>query len=177
MSEFKSLVAKVKKAADDVRGQIQALDEEIAVLEEQRRIINNAPVSKADFMDYVREDIRRRSARLPYVLKQKWARDGQYNNFVRLERYFTNGDLQPIPYINGEVPTPGVNLDPDAFYWYFGGLIIERFEQAIEGLDWPEDTMPVLHRRQRLEDLDAKIQELLSRRDELAADLQSVAVE
>lgn len=176
MSEFKSLLAKVKKAADDVRSQIQALDVEIEAFDKQRSAINNAPVSKADFMAYLREDICRRSAHLPHVLKTKWARDGQFSNFVRLERVYSNGGLQPFPYINGEVPVTAVNLDPAAFYWYFGEMVAERFEQAIEGLDWPEDATPVDQRRQQIEEIDSNLEGLMSRRDALAADLLGLVV-
>jgi hypothetical protein len=169
------LVAKVVTAADAVRSQIRALDDEIAGLQDQRRKITDAPVSKADFMEYVREDIRRRAKLFPRMLKIKWAERSQYNNFEKLERMFDGHarGLQPFPYISGDLEKEGVDLEPAGFYWYFGDLIEERFEQAIEGLDWPADAMSVSERRQRIEELDSRTKDLIERRDVLTAQLKS----
>jgi hypothetical protein len=168
------LVAQVVSAADAVRSQIRALDDEISGLQQQRRKITDAPVSKADFMEYVREDISRRAKLFPRMLKVKWADRMPFNNFEKLERMHDGHarGLQPFPYISGDLEKEGVDLEPSGFYWYFGDLIVERFEQAIEGLDWPADAIAVSERRQRIEELDSRTKDLIDRRDVLTAQLK-----
>jgi chorismate mutase len=168
------LVAKVVTAADAVRSQIRTLDEEIKGLHEQRQTITAHPVSKADFMEYVREDIRRRSKVYPMMIKKKWGDKQPFNNFDKLER--TNGGhgegLQGFPYLNWDLENMEFKLEPAAFYWYFSEVIQERFELAIQDFDWPAESMPVAERRQRIEAIDAQISDLISRRDGLKGQLK-----
>jgi hypothetical protein len=168
------LVAQVRTAADAVRSQIQTLDDEIKGLHEQRRAITEPPVSKADFMEYVREDIRRRSKVYPMMIKKKWGNKQPFNNFERLER--TNdghGDgLQGFPYLNWDLENMEFRQEPAAFYWYFAEVIKERFELAIQDFDWPTEAMPVAERRQRTEEIDTQISDLIGRRDGLKGQLK-----
>lgn len=175
-NEFKALVAKVKKSADDVRSKIQSLDAEIAALNEARKAIDDAPVSKNDYMEYLRADIARMAARMPQAIKEKWARDGDFRKYGMLERIHSRSGSQPIPYINGETHGTSVELGPSAFYWYFGDLIAERFDQVLEEVDWPQDAMPVVDRRKRVAEIDSKIDELSRRRSILESNLRSVSV-
>jgi hypothetical protein len=176
MSDFKALVAEMKKSAADVRSKIKALDVEIEALNEERRAINAAPVSKADFMEYLRSDIQRRAARMPLLLAQNLTRSGESRNFENLERIDSRAGKQDIPYINGDSPVDHVTLGDPAFFWYFGDLIAERFEQVVDGLSWPADAMPVTQRRQRIKEIDSKIGSLTAQRNMLEMDLRSVVV-
>lgn len=168
------LVAKVINAADAVRAQIQSLDDEINGLYEQRKSITERPVSKSDFMEYVREDIRRRSKVYPLLIKKKWGDKAPFNNFEMLERKHRGhgAGLQNFPYLNWDLDLMDFKLEPAAFYWYFSEVIQERFELAIQDFKWPENAMPAAERRQRMEAIDAQISGLLSRRDALKAQLR-----
>lgn len=177
MSEVKSLLAKIGKAANEVIAKIRVLDAQIESLVAERSEIADAPLAKGDLMEYVREDIKRRAASFPSRLKMKWARDGRHLNFVNHERAFSGGSIQPIPYLDGEVSNPGIIFRPDAFFWLFGDLIEKRFEDAIADLYWPEPGLPLADRRIELEKLDEKIEQLESERDELAEELQGVVAE
>jgi septal ring factor EnvC (AmiA/AmiB activator) len=176
MSDFKALVAEMKKSAADVRSKIKALDAEIEELNEERQAINAAPVSKADFMEYLRSDIQRRAARMPQLLQQTFAQREKSRNFEILERIDSRGGKQDVPYINGDSPVDHVTLGDHAFFWYFGDLIAERFEQVADGLSWPADAMPVAQRRQRIKEIDSKIGSLSAQRNMLEMDLRSVVV-
>lgn len=175
-NEFKALVAKVKKSAEEVRSKIQTLDAEIAALNETRKAINDAPVSKSDYMEYLRADIARMAARMPLVIKEKWARDGSFQKYEMLERIHSRSGSLPIPYINGETHGTSVELGPSAFYWYFGDLIAERFDRVLDEVEWPQDAMPVADRRKRIAEIDSKIDELSRRRNMLESNLRGVSV-
>lgn len=169
------LVAEVVTAAGAVRSQIQTLDDEIKGLHEQRQSITGLPVSKSDFMEYVREDIRRRSKVYPMMIKKKWGNKAPFNSFEQLERVSGGHGvgLQGFPYLNWDLESMEFKLEPAAFYWYFSEVIQERFELAIQDFNWPTETMPVAERRQRIEAIDAQISDLISRRDVLKAQLRS----
>lgn len=177
MSEIKSLLSQISMAANEVVAKIQSLDAQIEELSGQRNEIVNAPLSKSDLMEYVREDVKRRAALYPSFLKTKWARQGQHLDFANHERVFKVGSAQPIPYLDGEYAMPGIAFRPDAFYWIFGELIEKRFEAALGSLPWPAAGLPLADRRAAIESLDAQIDALTNERDGLAAELQSVLAE
>lgn len=177
MSEFKSLLAQMGKAANDVVGKIRALDAQIEQLNVKRGELSDAPLAKSDFMEYVREDIRRRASSFPTRLKIKWARDLRHLHFSVWERTFQSGTDQMIPYLDGDVCNPGIHFKPDAFYWLFGDLIATRFEAAVDALPWPTPGLPIAERRIEIEKLEQQIEALESERDELASELQGVVVD
>ncbi|QLQ03232.1 MAG: hypothetical protein HZY77_10990 [Thiobacillus sp.] len=177
MSEIKSLLAQMGKAANEVVAKIRGLDEQIDALVTKRNEIADAPLAKSDLMEYVREDIKRRAESFPTRLKMKWARDGRHLNFINHERVLSGGGVQMIPYLDGEVANPGIAFKPDAFFWMFGELIEKRFEDAINNLYWPDPGLPLADRRGALEKLNAEIDALQAERDELAEELQGVVVE
>ncbi len=169
------LVAKVIDAAGKVQEKIRELDGEIEALRNLRRSITEPLVSKADFMDYVREDISRRANRFPKMLKVRWANKHEFNVFDKMERLYGGaaGGLQAIPYLSGDIEKMDTALEAPAFFWFFGGLIEERFAEAINDLPWPEDSMPVAERRERIREIDAEIGELTRRREGLQAQLKA----
>lgn len=169
------LVAKVIDAAGAVREEIRKLDGEIEALQSLRRTITEPNVSKSDFMDYVREDIKRRGARFPIQLQVKWAKKNEFNIFDRMERMYCGhaGGLQPIPYLSGDIEKMDTGLEPAAFFWFFGELVEERFAEAINDLPWPEDVMSVIERRERIKEIDAEINQVSIRRDDLRTQLKT----
>ncbi len=170
-----SLVSKVAQAVEAVRAKIASLDGEIDTLTQARAAIMAPPVSKQDFMEYVREDIRRRSKIFPRMMKVKWANKHPFNNFEKLERLMGGaaGGLQAFPYFTGDLMDEGIKLEPTSFFWYFGDVIEERFEQAIEDFDWPADAMPISERRTRIQEIDSQIANLTARRDLMKSKLRS----
>lgn len=165
----------VQKAAGAVLAEIKKADEEISQLEAERTLLTEAPVSRDDFMDYVRSDIERRGAAYKQALgrwKNKWFQ----NIFSRLERAKQNGHPQGIPYLNAEQPNDFAEMTPAAIYWLFGEQIAERFGDALDVLPWPDNAVPVAERRARIAILDAEISRLIDHRDELAAELSAVGM-
>lgn len=170
-TEVKGLLSKLRSAAEAIKAQIHEADNQIAALNEQRRALINAPVSKDDFMGYVRADIQRRAEGYQHRLR-KWARKYDFPlKFAQLERDHIAGGLQPFPYLDGETPFNNAELDPGAVFWHFGELIAENFSVALDGLEWPEDELPVADRRRQILEIDAEIERLNAQRDGLAKDL------
>jgi uncharacterized coiled-coil protein SlyX len=175
-SGINPLVAEVIAAANGVRSQIRALDDEVATLQKQRQDLIDPPISRADFMEYVREDISRQSKVFPAMLKTKFGNGRPFgNNFEKLERVYAGHGkgLQAFPYFNWSLDDLGFKLEPAAFYWYFTELIQERFELAIQDFDWPTESMPVAERRERIKKIDAQISDLTARRRVLQGQLMS----
>lgn len=171
MSEIAKLVNQVKQAADKIVERIQEIDGEILQLDNARAGLENAPISKNDLMEYVREDIKRRGTFYTSRLRMKWARDGRHIDYGHHEQVFKDGGIQGIPYLDGEVANSGVAFRPDAFYWLFGDLIAARFEKALDTIKWPEPGLPLNERRIKIQEIDAKIEALTEERDRLAGEL------
>lgn len=170
-TNVKTLLSQLRGAADAIKAQIHEADAQLAVLNEERSALVNAPVSKNDLMEYVRADIGRRGASFPQRLAL-WARKANFPpRFVHLERLHAKEGTHTIPYLDGNAPYGGETLDPAAMYWHFGDLIAERFSVAMDSLQWPDDTVPVAERRARIGKIDAQIQELETKRNGLAKDL------
>lgn len=172
-AEVKGLLSQLRAAADAIKAQIHEADAQIAALNEQRRALTNAPVSKTDFMSYVRADIERRAVSYQQRMKH-WARKNNFPfSFAQLERVHTLENLQPFPYLDGETPHNMGELDPGALYWHFGELIAERFDLALDYFEWPGDSVSVADRRRQIAEIDAKLIAISAKRDELANDLIS----
>ncbi|KAB2928805.1 MAG: hypothetical protein F9K30_00215 [Dechloromonas sp.] len=182
MSELTNILGKLKKVAESVKTEIQALDEQINQLNHERQALIDAPVSRADYAAYVKADISRRCG--PFLNQlRRFARGGKTSganlnlSFGALERVHNAGQSQQFPYMNGDECFDGFNISPGAFYWYFGDLIAERFMDAMDTAHaWQEGGMPIDERRKRIAEIDQQMDELISKRDELASQLTSAGI-
>lgn len=180
-TDVKGLLSQLRTAAEAIKAQIREADDQVAALTEQRRALTEAPVSKADIMEYVRADIQRRAASyLPRL--ERWARKSAFplgfsfaqlerTHVAKLERTHVAQSFQNFPYLDGETSHNFGAIEPCALYWHFGGLIAERFSIALDTFDLPGDTVPVADRRRLIAEIDAKLQAINARRDSLASDL------
>jgi len=172
-TEVKGLLSQLRTAAEGIKAQIHEADQQIAMLTAQRSVLANATVSKEDVMVYVRADIQRRAVSYQYQLKKFTQKNDSLFTFAKLEREHVKQNLQPFPYLDGEIPNPFAELSPGALYWHFGDLIAERFNVALDCYEWPVDSISVADRRLQLREIDKKLQEIDAKRDELANDLIS----
>lgn len=182
MSELSSILTELKKAAESVKTDIQTLDEQIHALNVEREGLMNSPVSREDFAAYVKADLAKRGELFQHRIKQFAAHKGRGNakldsSFVALERVFQAGRLQNFPFMNGEDCFDGFGLSADAFFFYFGDLIAERFVAGLDVVhDWPQGGIPVADLRKRIAEIDHELDTLLRRRDDLASQLLSVGM-
>lgn len=175
--KVKELFAQLRSAANGVKAQIHELDDQIFALTEQRRALTDAPVSKADIMEYVRADIQRRAANYQWRLKKMADEGGLSISFSNLERRHVKGEHQPFPYLDGN-PMHGDfhNIEPHGIFWNFGNLIAEQFAVALDKVECAADTVPVADRRRMIAEIDAKLEKLNAEQDGLAGDLISSGV-
>ena len=169
MGKLDSLISQVRDAAKELKAKIAELDEQIAAAHHQRGLITAARVSKADFMAYIAEDIRRRGQ--SFARKIRYEAERGVHEYGRLEQIMRadNGSLS-YPYLTGQFGIP-VAITDDAMYWYFADLMVKRLADALDTLDWPEDAMPAVERKAALDKLDTEIKQLNQARDELASQL------
>ena len=181
MSELASILGKLKKVAESVKGEIQALDVQIETLNQKRQELMDAPVSRDDYVTYVNADIAKRGE--PFLNRMRQFASGKgrgsakmSQSFAPLERGLQAG-FHPFPFMNGEDYFDGFNLSPEAFYWYFGDLIANRFMAALDAVhNWDEGGMPIAERRTRIAEIDRQLEELVDKRDTLASQLISVGI-
>ena len=139
-------------------------------------------VSRDEYAAYVKADIAKRGELFVHRIKG-FARHNARGSarldtsFVALEKALNSSRLQGIPFMNGEDCFDGFNPTPEAFYWYFGDLIAERFMAALDMVhDWSEGGLPIADRRKRIAEIDQEIETLIERRDGLIGQLNSVGI-
>lgn len=171
------LIEKVKAATAALKQEIQSLDSEIAELERRREDVNSAPLSKADVMAYVRGEIARRGEFYRDRIRMNFKRRASESlAFGRLESIRNAGRAIDFPFATGEFDLEGAELKPYALFWYFGDLIADRFSLALDVLDWPQDSLPVADRRKAMDEIDSRVDDLVTKRDALANDLNRLGV-
>jgi len=172
-AKVKGLLAQLRDAANAIKAQIHEADAQIAALEEQRRALTDAPVSKADLVDYIRADIQRRADNYQWRI-DKWAREGGFPvSFIALERNHAQGKPQPFPYWDGNPHHDVHNIELHGMYHLFGDLLAERFLVALDKLGYADGLVPVADRRRQIAEIDAELKALNAKRDGLANDLIS----
>ena len=177
-AKVKGLLAQLRDAANAIKAQIHEADDQIAALTAQRRALTDAPVSKADLMEYALADIQRRAANYQFKV-ERWARDTWPISFANLERRHVEGKQQPFPYLDGDPIHDGGNIshmESAGIFWNFGELFAVRFAMALNKLEFPTEAVPAVDRRRQIAEIDAKLKELNAKRDGLANDLISSGV-
>lgn len=170
MSTINKLLGQLRDAAQTLRGQIAAIDSEIATLNEERRQLNNEPLTKADFAEYVKTDIARLAEQYPRRLNSQFSMSN-HARFVSLERKQQDGQPLGLAYLTGEMFAPSAKPEAYALYWLFGEQIVERFMDALDSQPWPETATPIAERRDRIAAIDERLAELGTQRNELAGEM------
>lgn len=182
MSKFAALLVELNKATESVKAEIGALDEQISTLNRERQSLMDSPVSREDFAAYMKADLARRGELFQMRIQQFATHAGRghaklTSSFVTLERAFQRGQSQNFPFMNGEDCFDGFQPSADAFYYYFGDLIAERFMAGLDAVhNWPQGGLPVADIRKRIAEIDGELDDLVTRRDDLARQLLSVGV-
>lgn len=166
MGSLKTKISDIKAAILDLKGQVAELDARIADAQQRRHRITSAAVSMADFIGYLREDIRRKGERFGNQLMRQSA--SLPREYPRLENMINQGIA--FPYLNGDRAI-SVEITDGAMFFYFGDLMAQRIADAFNGLDWPDGVMPVAERKQLVTSIDAEINELRVERGMLADQL------
>ncbi|TAN53844.1 MAG: hypothetical protein EPN21_00495 [Methylococcaceae bacterium] len=169
MADIKQLLDQLNSSVRELVSQIHDLDDQIDAKQRERDQVINAPLSKADYLSFVGEDIDRIAR--PFVEQLRRAVKSQPQDMIRLRRMVDSEDGMRIPWFSAGY-FPPIEIAPTAVCWYFGDLIKQRIADALDGQDWPHDAMPVAERLKLTAQLEVEIEELNRQRDALAAQLE-----
>jgi hypothetical protein len=167
MNKINDLLGQVETAAKQLLDTIQDLDARIAKLQEKRRRIGEAAVSKADFLRYIEKALDKNAKNIGPNLAHQ---------FEKVDRsYFALENAQiNIPFLTGAIYP--VVITEEAAYWYLKPIIMARMEELAGNLDFPADAVPVDERRRLVEAVDVEIKQLISERNSLAVQMEAAGI-
>ncbi len=173
MANIKEARSLLQAAAAELRKKIRDLDEAIVKVHQQRNEVTGAPISKAEYIEYIKTDMQRMAK--PFVNNITRHFKNKPHAFGSLEAMQSANGLG-IQYLRGEFG-PGVEvIDTSAFYFYFGDLVTERLSEILDQFEWSEDAIPVVDRPALLAKYDKEIAKLTAERDDLAKELLSAGL-
>lgn len=168
MTELTKALSNLRDAALELTGELGRLDQRIADLHSERDAITSAPVTRDDFLDYVRADIIKRSTRFAVELKRNI---GTINkSFSVMERIACNDEYSlPIRYLS-PLGVP-VDATEGALCLYLEDAIIAGVSRVIDTSPWPENAISAAGRNDKVALIDVEIEKLTVQRDGLAQQL------
>lgn len=168
MSELNKALSQLRQAAGQLTQEVAGLDRRIADLHAKRDALTSAPVTRADFLEYIRADLRKRTRQFSYRLST--GLENVNKSFSSLER--TKDDpaqLIRLPYL--AEPHLPVDVTEAAMFFYFEDAIIAGISRQIDAMPWSENAQSVNGRSEAVAKLDAQIAALEKERDALANEL------
>lgn len=172
--KFGKLHQQIVKAANELRAQIADIDARLDLLQNDRKILLNGVINKADYLEILRRDIRRQSA--PYVrqIEKALSRNG-YTTMANMQALDEKGHAPGIPYLTGDGLTTHI-ASREAMLYLFEDQIMQRMTDILDGMKWPEDTAPMEQRSKMLEAMDDQIVEILQQRDALVEEMDAAGI-
>lgn len=166
-----ALLKQANEAAREMVAIVQGHDARIAELYEKRQAIGQAPVTKAEFMDYLGAHFDGKADRVAKTIAH--ALEKVDLSFFAREM----GSGMGILFLTSERNVPSVMTD-DAAYWLLKPLLLQRVEECAAGLGFadPADAIPLEKRRAKIAEIDEEIASLRSQRADLASKLQTVGM-
>lgn len=169
-NKLKGLLRQINDAANEVVSAIQNLDARIANLQEQRQRIGDAPVSRADFLEYIGHELDRQAVNIEANLVR--ALGGIDRSFFALENRRIS-----VLFLTTSRTSPDV-ITEEACFWYLKPVIMARMAELAESMDFAPaaELVPIETRRAMIAEIDAEIDKLRAERDELAAQLEATGI-
>ncbi|MDP2829203.1 MAG: hypothetical protein Q8O37_11425 [Sulfuricellaceae bacterium] len=170
MAKADSLIEQIKKAAKELKAKVAEIDTSIDIAQVELASVKDARITRAEFMELVKEDIRRKGLLFASGLKQETAKrlgTSYFSHDAAMKR--PDWSLS-IPYLTGMHGVP-VEVVDGALYWYFPDIISARFEVAISDMDWPDSDMPTAAKRELIRSIEGRIKALRTERDTLTDEL------
>lgn len=168
MGSINKALETLRNAAEELLGEISALDTQISECQRRRDAIASATVSKADYMEYIKADIERQGRIFAKQIALEV--EGKRRDYGTLERNKHSGRGERLPYLTGRYAIP-VPITEEALFFYFGDLIVGRLGDALDVVDWPDEAIPAAQRAKLIAELDAEIASRTQQRDALAAQM------
>ena len=166
--QLTTLLKQVNAAAREVVGAVQRIDTRIALLNTQRQTIGDAPVSRAEFLDYIGKTIDEKAGNFGAIKAREIAKISK--SFFSVGR-----GSQPINLLvqGYSVPVP---ITEEACYWYMKPVIMARMAEIADDMEFPEDAIPMEKRRAMIAEFDAEITKLRAERNEMASELKKAGM-
>lgn len=174
MAEVNDLLSKLSAAANDLKGQVIEIDRSILACQKQRDTLTSAPVSKSDFLEYLKYDIRRKYDNSYFLQTLKKRLGGVTKDFGALEMA-KNGSGLYFSYLNIDSVSPDVIRD-EAVFFYFEEVILSRISTLLDNDVWPDDAISVTDRKELISGLDAQIAKLKNDRKNLTDQLSAAGM-
>lgn len=176
MTKLNDLLSQLSTAAHELKKQVVAIDCSIMECQKQRDTLTSSPVSKADFLEYIRADIRRKyqGSRFMNTLKQRLGSVSR--EFGALEQMDKRVGNQNISYLTIDASSTETVKD-EAVFFYFEDVILGRIASLVDGEAWPESAVPVEERKTLIVDLDAQIVALRQDRKKLTDQLLAAGLQ
>lgn len=159
-------------ARDSIVGEIKALDKKIGERHAARAKLLNDPVSKPEYMGFVKAELERRAANLSGPLNGAIA--SAPKGYGELSRALAKGPVSNMNYLTDRILPDRVT--DAAICFYFGEAIIAKLTAVVDGMDWPDGSVPCAKRDELIALADSEINDLTCQRDELAASLTRVGM-
>jgi len=173
MSKLTNIVSQLKTAANELLGRVADIDRQIGELAKRRDALTMGVVSKDDYLEYLRINLKRRGERFGRAIAKNLNQGSR--NFSRLERELDAGEgffgANLLTEFNVSVP-----ITEEAVFFYFGETVIDRLGAALDALEWPADAVPVAERRTLIATIERDNAELNRQRDKLVAMLADAGI-
>lgn len=170
MSKLDDLMNQLSAAAKDLKQQVVAIDRQILTCQKQRDTLTSAPVSKADFLNYLKADMRRKYEHSYFLDTLKRRLGSMSREFGALENIDKHGGSQQVAYLTGDAAS-AVIIKDEAIFFYFEDVILGRISSLLDGESWSESAVPVEERKALIADLDKQIISLKQDRKKLTDQL------
>lgn len=172
MSQLQTKLQSLREAASELIGQVREKEVRIAELRKQRDNITTAPLSKADYLEYLAAYFKRQGARFGVMITDQIGKS--HRNFSAMELLGERSGVLQCQFLTGYY-SPQV-LTEEAVYFYFGDLMVERIGVALDKLEWPKEAVPASERRALVDKLDKEIVEIVVERDGLVLELEEAGI-
>jgi len=170
--EIGALMSMVKEAADKLKARIADIDEQIDALQPAHDALLYGPLSKADYLAVIREDVRGRASlfRKQLLLNLENPEKVNYSRVLSADgkglniSYLSAGNMNSFQFTEG------------AYYYYLEDQIVDGVERALADREWPVDAVSMADRGPALAALEAQIAELTAQREAMADELVACGV-
>lgn len=173
MSELAKSITQIRAATSQLKQEVDRLDQRLAVLHEKRREMLEKPVTKHDFVEMVRADIRNRALYFENYIRKSIA--GSVKTYSHMRRVLEKPGTHVI---HSYLTEPGVPVDvtDKAFFMFLEDALVERMARIMESMDWPEDAAPAAGREEAIAAIDSEIEATAAERSALVGQMNELGL-
>jgi hypothetical protein len=167
------LLSRVTLAISELTSSVRANGRTVESTKRARVDVDGAPPARADIKRHFARIIEHRAEQHRETIARhvKSLKADDLTNTQQIERF---GQVLAVPPLGGVGPTPA-SLDA-ALCLLLGEQIKVALDRVIDGMDWPDGSMPIAERAKRLAKIDSELDKLLEEERTLVAAARSAGV-